>query len=124
MWFWNQYTACERSRRQITASPLRAHAEQLRWLPPTMILNGEADVLRDEGEAFACRLREAGAEVTAIRFPAMIHDFVMLNALDQTKACRSAMDASTMWLNRKNREVFLRRKAEEEQEASPRECRS
>lgn len=64
-----------------------------------MILNGEADVLRDEGEAFARRLRDAGVAVTAMRFQGIIHDFVMLNALDQTKGCRAAMDVSVSWLN-------------------------
>ena len=44
----------------------------------------------------------AGVDVTAIRFQAIIHDFVMLNSLDQTNACRTAMDASTAWINRKN----------------------
>ena len=67
-----------------------------------MILNGEADLLRDEGEAYANKLREACNNVTAVRFQGMIHDFVMLNSLDQTNACRAAMDLSTSWLNRKN----------------------
>ena len=101
-WFWNQYTMSQKDRNQITASPLRANLEQLRGLPDTMILNGEADVLRDEGEAYAITLRQAGVDVTAVRFQAIIHDFVMLNSLDQTKACRAAMDVSTEWINRKN----------------------
>ena len=49
-------------------------------------------------------LRAAGVPVTAMRFQAIIHDFVMLNALDETNACRAAMDASTEWINRKNME--------------------
>lgn len=102
IWFWNQYTKPSQNRRQFTLSPLRATTEQLQGLPDAMILNGEADVLRDEGEAYARRLRGAGVDVTAMRFQAMIHDFVMLNALDQTDACRAAMDASTAWINRKN----------------------
>ena len=102
IWFWNQYTMSERNRNQITASPLRADFHQLAGLPDTMILNGEADVLRDEGEAFAVKLRKAGVNVTAVRFQGIIHDFVMLNALDQTKACRAAMDVSTAWINGKN----------------------
>ena len=104
-WFWNQYAAGQRERNQITASPLRASGEQLAGLPEAMVLNGQADVLRDEGEAFATKLRESGTSVTAMRFQAIIHDFVMLNALDQTNACRSAMDASTEWMNRKNRQI-------------------
>ncbi len=102
MWFWNQYTMSEQNRNQITASPLRADFRQLAGLPDTMILNGEADVLRDEGEAFAVKLRAAGVNVTAVRFQGIIHDFVMLNALNQTKACRAAMDASVAWINGKN----------------------
>ena len=61
-------------------------------------------MLRDEGQSYATKLREAGNKVTSLRFQAMIHDFVMLNALDQTQACRAAMDASVEWINRKNRE--------------------
>lgn len=101
-WFWNQYAPSERARNQITASPLRADLQTLRGLPETMLINGQADVLRDEGEAFGERLRCAGVDVTAIRVQGIIHDFVMLNALDQTNACRTAMDASTDWVVRKN----------------------
>lgn len=57
---------------------------------------------RSEGEAFGEKLRCAGVEVTALRVQGIIHDFVMLNALDQTNACRTAMDASTQWMNRFN----------------------
>lgn len=98
-WFWDQYTACAADRNQITASPLRAGTECLKNLPDTMIINGEADVLRSEGEDFARKLRCAGVAVTAVWVPQTIHDFVMLNALDQTNACRMAMDVSTAWIN-------------------------
>ncbi|MDO4168192.1 MAG: alpha/beta hydrolase [Eubacteriales bacterium] len=101
-WFWQQYAPCMADRNQITASPLRADRKHLSHLPDTMIINGQADVLRSEGEAFGEKLRCAGVEVTAIRVQGTIHDFVMLNALDQTEACRIAMDASTQWINRKN----------------------
>lgn len=99
-WFWNQYTACEADRRQITASPLRAAPQCFEGFPPTMIVNGQADVLRSEGEAFGEKLRCAGVEVTAIRVQGTIHDFVMLNVLNETPACRIAMDASAEWLKR------------------------
>ena len=104
MWFWNQYTSNLLERTQITASPLKSSLNELKNLPPAMILNGEADVLRDDGESYARRLRKAGVDVTAVRFQAIIHDFVMLNALDQTKACRAAMDLSTEWIKKKNAE--------------------
>lgn len=99
-WFWQQYTACMEDRKHITASPLRATPDELKCLPQTMIINGQADVLRSEGEAFGEKLRCAGVEVTALRVQGTIHDFVMLHALDQTNACRIAMDASTEWINR------------------------
>lgn len=99
-WFWRQYTASEDERNQITASPLRAGPDCLKYFPRTMIINGQADVLRSEGEAFGEKLRCAGADVTALRVQGTIHDFVMLNSLDRTNACRTAMDASTEWINR------------------------
>ena len=67
-----------------------------------MILNAEADVLRDEGEVFADKLRKAGVLVTSLRFRAIIHDFVMLNSLDETQACRAAMDVSVEWIRHRN----------------------
>ena len=102
IWFWNQYCPSVRRRAEITASPLRAAPKQLYGLPPALIVNGEADVLRDEGEAYARKLRRAGVDVTSVRFGAIIHDFVMLHSLDGTNAARSAMDVSVGWINRRN----------------------
>jgi acetyl esterase len=90
-WFWDQYTTDPQQRAQITASPLRAATEQLRGLPPAMIITGQADVLRDEGEAYANKLRQAGVRVAQARMQGTIHDFVMLNSLADTAATRSAM---------------------------------
>lgn len=90
-WFWDQYTTDPAQRAQITASPLRATVEQLRDLPPALVITGEADVLRDEGEAYANKLREAGVSVTAVRYQGIIHDFVMLNALRGTHAAEAAI---------------------------------
>ncbi|UKS29194.1 alpha/beta hydrolase [Paenibacillus sp. HWE-109] len=97
-WFWDQYTTDPRERAEITASPLRATLEQLSHLPPALIITGEADVLRDEGEAYANKLREAGVHVTAVRFQGIIHDFVMLNALADTAAARGAILLANAWL--------------------------
>lgn len=97
-WFWDQYTTDPEERAQITASPLRATVEQLRDLPEALIITGEADVLRDEGEAYANKLREAGVTVTAVRFQGIIHDFVMLNALAGTNAKKGALLLATAWL--------------------------
>ncbi len=101
-WFWQQYAPDMEARNEITASPLRASESCLAQMPATMIINGQADVLFSEGVAFGEKLRCAGVDVTSIQIQGTIHDFVMLNALDQTEACRIAMDASTQWINRKN----------------------
>ncbi|MYS43951.1 alpha/beta hydrolase fold domain-containing protein [Streptomyces sp. SID5998] len=91
-WFWDQYTTDEAERARITASPLRATPEQLRDLPPALVITAEADVLRDEGEAYARKLRRAGVPVTAVRYQGVIHDFVMLDALRETQAAGAAID--------------------------------
>ncbi|MEJ3718568.1 alpha/beta hydrolase [Paenibacillus polymyxa] len=97
-WFWDQYTTDPNERAQITASPLRATTDQLKGLPRALVITGEADVLRDEGEAYANKLREAGVDVTAARFQGIIHDFVMLNPLSETAAKRGAITLATSWL--------------------------
>jgi acetyl esterase len=97
-WFWDQYTTDQDQREEITASPLRASLEQLTGLPPALVITGEADVLRDEGEAYANKLREAGVPVTAVRYQAIIHDFVMLNALRETHAADAAIKQATRFL--------------------------
>ncbi|QMU78357.1 alpha/beta hydrolase [Streptacidiphilus sp. PB12-B1b] len=94
-WFWDQYTTSESDRAQITASPLRATTEQLTGLPPALVITGEADVLRDEGEAYAAKLRAAGVAVTAVRIQGVIHDFVMLNALRPTHGAQVAITLAT-----------------------------
>src|SRR6266545_2196884 len=94
-WYWDQYTTDPAQRAEPTASPLRASLEQLAGLPPALVITGEADVLRDEGEAYAGKLRDAGVPVTADRFHAIIHDFVMLNALADTNAARGAITLAT-----------------------------
>jgi acetyl esterase len=98
IWFWDQYTTDSKQRQEITASPLRATLEQLRGLPTALVINGEADVLRDEGEAYANKLRAAGVRVTGARFQGTIHDFVMLNALANSGAARGAIALATGWL--------------------------
>jgi acetyl esterase/lipase len=97
-WFWDQYTTDEKQRAEITASPLRATTDQLRGLPPALVITGEADVLRDEGEAYASKLRQAGVPVTAVRYQGIIHDFVMLNALRDTHAAEAAINQAVVAL--------------------------
>lgn len=94
-WFWDAYTVDPAERAEITASPNRASVEELTGLPPTFLLVDEADVLRDEGEAFAARLRSAGVPVTTVRYDGTVHDFMMLNTLADTNAARAAIAQAT-----------------------------
>jgi acetyl esterase len=89
-WFWDQYTHDDTQRAEITASPLRASLDDLAGLPPALVIVAEADVLRDEGEAYAANLRAAGVPTTAVRYQGIIHDFVMLDALRDTRAAKAA----------------------------------
>jgi acetyl esterase/lipase len=97
-WFWDAYTTDPAQRAEITASPNRASTEQLAGLPPAYLCVDEADVLRDEGEAYAAKLRSAGVPVTTVRYDGTIHDFMLLNALSQTHATRAAIGQATDFL--------------------------
>jgi acetyl esterase len=90
-WFWDAYLPDVERRSEPYASPLRASDEQLAGLPPAFVIVDEADVLRDEGEAYAARLRAAGVEVTTVRYDGITHDFMMLNPLSATHATRAAV---------------------------------
>src|SRR5262249_34950139 len=96
--YWDQYTTKPSQRQEITASPLRASIEQLRDLPRALIITAEADVLRDEGEAYATQLRTAGVPVTAARFQGAVHNFVTLNSIAKSPTSRSALTLATTWL--------------------------
>jgi acetyl esterase/lipase len=90
-WFWDAYLPDLERRSEPYASPLRASDEQLAGLPPAFVIVDEADVLRDEGEAYAARLRGAGVNVTTVRYDGITHDFMMLNPLSNTHATRAAV---------------------------------
>ena len=97
-WFWDQYLPDTARRSESLASPLRASSDELSGLPPALVINGQADVLRDEGEAYAAKLRAAGVPVTAIRYSGIIHDFVMLHPLARTNAARAATAQGAAYL--------------------------
>ena len=94
-WFWDAYQPDVGRRLEPFASPLRASDEQLAGLPPAFVIVDEADVLRDEGEAYAARLRAAGTPVTTVRYDGITHDFLMLNALSDTHATHAAIAQAT-----------------------------
>jgi acetyl esterase len=88
---WDHYAPDAETRRHRYAAPLQATIEQLRGLPPTLIQTAENDVLRDEGEAYARKLDEAGVEVTCVRYNGAIHDFALLNALRDVPSTGAAL---------------------------------
>jgi acetyl esterase len=99
-WFWDCYCPDLERRLEAYAAPLRASGEQLAGLPPALVIVDEADVLRDEGEAYASRLREAGVAVTTVRYDGITHDFMMLNPLSETHATRAAVAQASETLHR------------------------
>ena len=90
-WFWDAYLPDHTARKQPTATPLNASLDELAGLPDALVIVDENDVLRDEGEAYARKLSDAGVRVTSVRYNGTIHDFVMLNALADTPATRGAI---------------------------------
>jgi acetyl esterase len=100
-WFWDAYAPDEGRRTEITASPLRTSLDDPHGLPPALVVNGEHDVLRDEGEPYARRLSEAGAPVTQVRYGQTIHDFVLLNPITNTPAPRAAIAQAADFLRNK-----------------------
>jgi acetyl esterase/lipase len=91
MWMWDNYTSDPKERQEIYASPLQASKSQLKGLPRALVQTAENDILRDEGEAYARKLDEAGVEVTATRYNGMIHDWGLLNALATIPGTKSAL---------------------------------
>jgi acetyl esterase len=88
---WDHYAPDAGTRQHRYAAPLKATIEQLRGLPPTLIQTAENDVLRDEGEAYARKLDEAGVDVTCVRYNGAIHDFALLNALRAIPSTEAAL---------------------------------
>ncbi|MBC9033426.1 alpha/beta hydrolase [Sphingomonas sp. JC676] len=88
---WDRYAPDAKTRDNPYVSPLRASLEELKGLPPALVITAENDPLRDEGEAYAHKLVEAGVSVAAIRFNGTIHDFVLLNALRNLPSTEAAI---------------------------------
>jgi acetyl esterase len=94
-WFWDAYLPDQDKRAEITASPLRASLDELAGLPEAFVIVDENDVLRDEGEAYARKLTQAGVRTTCVRYNGILHDFMMLNPLRETAAATAAIEQAT-----------------------------
>lgn len=89
---WDHYAPEQTLRNNRYVSPLRASLEQLKDLPPALVITAENDPLRDEGEAYARKLKLAGVSVNAVRYNGTIHDFVLLNALRHVPSTEAAIE--------------------------------
>lgn len=97
-WFWDAYLPDVKKRAERYASPLRSTLEQLRGLPEALLIVDENDVLRDEGEAYARKLMQAGVKVTPIRMLGTVHDFLMLSPLKENQISQGALDIVNQYL--------------------------
>lgn len=91
-WFWDAYLPDVKKRSEPYASPLQATIDQLRGLPPAVVITNENDVLRDEGEALAHKMEKAGVPVRAVRILGTVHDSAMLAPLKDTQPTQEIID--------------------------------
>jgi len=92
---WDLYAPDEKTRNNPYVSPLRASNMELEGLPPALVVTAENDPLRDEGEAYARKLKEAGVAVTATRYNGLIHDFMLLNAIHDVRGVQECLDQAS-----------------------------
>jgi acetyl esterase len=97
-WNWDQYLPEEGRRTNPLASPLRAPTEMLAATPPALVITAEFDVLRDQGEAYAARLAEAGVPVVATRYVGTFHGFMTFDELAESPSTRAAIDQIARFL--------------------------
>jgi acetyl esterase len=94
-WFVNHYMNSDSDRTNINASPMLASDEQLKRMPPAIVITAQYDPLRDEGEAYGRRLVENGVSVTITRYNGAFHGFFnMITILDDAQSAHA--QASTL----------------------------
>jgi len=99
-WFWSTYLPQEELRSKSTVSPLRATLHELRGLPPALVIVDENDIIRDQGEAYATKLREADVPTASVRFNGTMHDFMMLAVLRDSETTHAAMNLAASMFRR------------------------
>jgi len=99
-WFGKQYLSKPEQAMEPTASPLRASLQQLEGLPPALVITSEFDPLRDQGEAYAQKLSDAGVRVAGVRYLGTIHGFPVLNAMSEAPATQAVIAQANEALRR------------------------
>ncbi len=115
-WFWKTYLPNQDLRVESTVSPLRARLDELEGLPPALVTVDENDILRDQGEAYAAKLRDADVPTACVRFDGTMHDFMMLAALRDTETTRAAIDLAASTFRRAFGTAGLQTREEENNE--------
>ena len=99
-WFWSTYVPEEELRSESTVSPLHATLDELKGLPPALVIVDENDIIRDQGEAYATKLREADVPTASVRFNGTMHDFMMLAVLRDSETTHAAMSLAASTFRR------------------------
>ena len=92
---WDSYLPDKGARKDPLASPLQASVALLKGLPPALVITAEHDVLRDEGEAYARKLAEAGVPTSGVQYLGMVHGFIIHDAFTETQATYDAIDLAS-----------------------------
>lgn len=88
---YDKYAPDLEERKNPYVVPMEATVEQLSGLPKTLIQTADNDPLRDEGEAYGRKLREAGVDCVTTRYMGLIHDFQVLNAINKVPAVQASI---------------------------------
>ena len=100
-WFFDAYLPDKDYKNDIYVSPLKTEISDLKNLPPALVIVAENDVLRDEGEAYARKLIEAGVDTVCVRINNTCNDFILLNALRESMASKAAYKLLCRFLKHK-----------------------
>lgn len=104
-WFWDNYLPEKSLSSNPYVSPLFATDDVLARFPSTLVVTCEYDVLRDEGERFAARLRRANVDVTAVRWLSSLHGFLVTESLSASASAQACLDMVAQYIRRQFGEV-------------------